>query len=246
VSIERVQPPGWPASVLALTTTREGGFSAPPYDSFNLGLHVGDEPGAVLRNRRHLQEALPQKTRIQWLSQVHGTAVVPAGGEALSQADACFSDRPGRACAILTADCLPVLFCSRDGQRVAAAHAGWRGLAAGVLEATVAAMGRPAEELLAWLGPCIGPGAFVVGAEVRAAFEAGLGAQARNCFVPAPEKEGRFLADLPALARAQLARAGLRAINGSDACTCSDPKRYFSYRRDGNTGRMATLITRLD
>ncbi len=244
--------PDWPAppGVLALSTTRGGGRSSPPRAGLNLGDHVGDDPAAVAANRALLLRALPPGIRIQWLSQVHGVAVVEAGTCAdVPVADACWTGRAGVACAVLTADCLPVLFCSRTGDRVAAAHAGWRGLLNGVLERTVAAMDVDPARLLAWLGPAIGPGAFEVGPEVRAAFLAAADAGARSavagCFSPFGARPGHWLADLYRLARLRLQGAGVTSIYGGQYCTFSDPARFYSFRRDGETGRMATLVMRL-
>jgi YfiH family protein len=234
--------PDWPAppNVVALGTTRQGGVSDAPWDSLNLGDHVGDTAEAVVENRRRLQRALPDAARVQWLHQVHGTGVVVAGQVAAPEADACWSGTPGQACAVLTADCLPVLLTDTDGTVVAAAHAGWRGLCAGVIEATIAALPCAPGALMAWLGPAIGPSAFEVGAEVRAAFLAGA-ASAEACFRPSP-RAGHYFADLGALARQRLAGAGVAAVYGGGCCTFSEPERFFSYRRDGQTGRMATLI----
>ena len=234
--------PDWPAPphVLALGTTREGGVSGGPWRSLNLGDQVGDAAGAVLENRGRLQQALPPDTRVQWLRQVHGTGVALAGRAAQPEADACWSSTPGQACAVLTADCLPVLLTDTDGTVVAAVHAGWRGLCAGVIEAAIAALPCAPGALMAWLGPAIGPTAFEVGAEVRAAFLAGA-ASAAACFRPAP-RAGHYLADLDALARQRLAAAGVPAVYGGGRCTFSAADRFFSYRRDGRTGRMATLI----
>jgi YfiH family protein len=234
--------PDWPAPprVVALGTTRVGGVSGAPWDSLNLGDHVGDAPEAVRENRRRLQQVLPEDTRIQWLRQVHGTAVAVAGRVAEPEADACWSNMPGQACAVLTADCLPVLLTNTGGTVVAAAHAGWRGLCAGVIEATIAALPCAPAELMAWLGPAIGPSVFEVGAEVRAAFLAEA-ASASACFRPA-SRAGHFLADLGGLARLRLAGAGVSGIYGGGRCTFSETDRFFSYRRDGQTGRMATLI----
>lgn len=242
--------PDWPApaGVIALSTTRQGGCSRPPFESFNLAQHVGDDAAAVAANRAMLQARLPPGTAVQWLSQVHGRAVVEAGrGASCPEADAAWSAVPGLACAVLTADCLPVLFCDRGGHRVAAAHAGWRGLLAGVLEATVAAMGADPDQLLAWLGPAIGPAAFEVGNEVRVAFlgEARSGAdfaQVESCFLPGRGAEDRYFADLYTLARLRLQQAGVTAIHGGGYCTYSDPGRFYSYRRDGQTGRMASVV----
>lgn len=240
--------PDWPApqGVLALATTRRGGVSEAPFDALNCGLHVGDDARAVAANRQRLAAVLGPRVTPAWVDQVHGTAVVEADPNvAPARADALFSRERGVACGILTADCLPVLFCSLRGDCVAAAHAGWRGLAAGVLEATVEALRAPPKTLLAWLGPAIGPRAFEVGEEVRRAFlEAAGGSRVptEHCFSPAPGREGHYLADLYALARLRLSRAGVTAVCGGGLCTYSDAKRFFSYRRDGTTGRMASLV----
>lgn len=232
--------PAWPApaNIHALVTTREGGVSRPPYDSFNLGDHVGDDPVAVGQNRALLQGFLPSSPR--WLKQVHGTTVAMADGlDAPIEADAAVSFMPDTVCAVLTADCLPVLFCNADGNRVAAAHAGWRGLAAGVLEASVAAMQSPPREIIAWLGPAIGPRAFEVGGEVREVFVRDL-AETERAFVAG--QADKWLADIYELARLRLARAGVNRVFGGGDCTFTDAKRFYSFRRDGATGRMASLI----
>lgn len=233
--------PDWPAParVRSLQTTRCGGVSLSPYDSLNLGLHVGDDREAVEANRALLGAQLPSEPL--WLEQVHGTRVVEMGaGEASLCADAVVCRQPGRVGAIMTADCLPVLFCNQEGSVVGAAHAGWRGLLAGVLENTLVAMAVPEQTILAWLGPAIGPDVFEVGAEVRAAFlERDAGAL--SCF-KAAEGEGKYFADIYALARRRLQACGIEAIHGGGACTFSDRARYYSYRRDGRTGRMASLI----
>ncbi len=246
----RLIEPGWPApaGVVAFSTTREGGCSAPPYDSLNLADHVGDVETCVRANRDLLQAALPTGTIVQWLTQVHGTAVIEAEGTTHApKGDGTWTSRPGVACAVMTADCLPVLFCAVDGTVVGAAHAGWRGLCAGILEATVHAMGVQPGNVLAWMGPAIGPAAFEVGAEVRQQF---LGACATApekeavaaCFVPSPVTSGHYVADLYHLARARLLRLGVTAVFGGGECTFSDRERFFSYRRDGQTGRMASVI----
>lgn len=231
--------PDWPApaEVRACVTTRSGGVSVAPFDSFNLGDHVGDDPAAVAWNRRYLQQALD--CRPAWLSQVHSSVAIEAEPGTCAQADASWSDRPGEACVALTADCLPVLFCDRSGTRVAAAHAGWRGLAGGVLEATLQALAVPAEELLVWLGPAIGPAAFEVGPEVREAFLA-QHAAATEAFAPS-HNAGRFMADLYQLARIRLAARGVNAVYGGGLCTFADP-RFYSYRRTPHTGRFASLV----
>jgi len=232
--------PDWPAParVRALQTQRGGGCSQAPWDSFNLGDHVGDNPACVATNRVALRARLPADPL--WLKQIHGITVVNAKEcQESTDADAAFSRQPGIVCAVMTADCLPVLFCDRAGTVVAAAHAGWRGLVGGVLESTINEMAVPAGELLAWLGPAIGHSAFEVGDEVRAAFVAD-DPGAVVTFVP--HTPGKWLADIYELARRRLRRAGIEAIYGGDLCTVSEPERFFSYRRDGVTGRMATLI----
>jgi YfiH family protein len=241
--------PDWsaPANVQALCTTRQGGCSAAPYESFNLANHVDDSEGSVATNRVRLIAALPDGVEVSWLSQVHGTAVVEAGrGGHTPEADALWSRNPGVACAVLTADCLPVLLCSVSGDVVAAAHAGWRGLLAGVLEATVGAMNTRPDQVLAWLGPAIGPEVFEVGPEVRKGFLAGASPTGRPaidaCFTPHPDRTGYWFADLYALARARLGALGVTRIYGGGLCTHGDRQRFFSYRRDGQTGRMASLI----
>ncbi|MCX7673760.1 MAG: peptidoglycan editing factor PgeF [Thiobacillaceae bacterium] len=226
-------------------TTRAGGVSRPPYDSLNLALHVGDDPAAVAENRARLRRWLPAEPL--WLNQVHGDRVIEAGQYTAGvEADGCVARAPGQVCVVLTADCLPVLLCDRHGHVVAAAHAGWRGLAAGVLEAAVRAMGLGPARVLAWLGPAIGPAAFEVGEEVRAAFveHDPLAATAFRPALPgtldrAPRK---WLADLYALARLRLQAIGVTRIHGGSGCTHSEAGRFFSYRRDGATGRMAALI----
>ena len=238
--------PDWPAPphVHGLCTTRGGGLSAAPYDSFNLGGHVGDQPGHVTGNRARLREAMD--ARPVFLQQVHGTAVVALDSTTRdgTVADACTATQPGIACTIMVADCLPVLFTNASGSRVAAAHAGWRGLAGGVLAQTLASFdpadGRP----MAWLGPCIGPNAFEVGDEVKAAFESGS-AEAARCFRPTGTP-GKWWADLPALARQRLRAAGVSQIHGNDGsdawCTVRNPLRFFSHRRDRLSGRFAACI----
>tara|TARA_B100001109_G_scaffold255903_1_gene263026 strand:+ start:81667 stop:82410 length:744 start_codon:yes stop_codon:yes gene_type:complete len=230
--------PDWtlPAGVAAFVTTRCGGVSVPPYDSNNLGTHVGDDALSVAENRRRLVSAVAGLDEIQWLDQVHGADVIEAVGDGqVHTADAQFSGRPGLGCAVLTADCLPVLFCNQQGTRVAAAHAGWRGLAAGVLLNTLAVFDDPAD-VRAYLGPAIGPAAFEVGPEVRRAF---AGAP-DECFRKG--KGDRLLADLYGLARWQLGNAGVSQICGGDFCTYTERQRFYSYRRDRLTGRQASLI----
>lgn len=240
--------PEWdaPPRIGALTTTRAGGVSAAPYDDgaggggLNLGSHVGDRMSDVDANRQILRDFLPASPI--WLNQVHGNHVVDAAdATAGAEADAIVATRPGLVCAILTADCLPVLLCDSAGQVVGAAHAGWRGLASGVLENTVAHMRAVgAGELLAWLGPAIGPARFEVGEDVLAAFAA-RDAQAANAFQAIPGHAGKYWADIYALARMRLQSVGVQHIFGGGLCTVSE-RRFYSYRRDGVTGRMASLI----
>ncbi|MGB4074196.1 peptidoglycan editing factor PgeF [Pseudomonas sp.] len=231
--------PQWPAParVKACVTTRSGGVSVVPFDSCNLGDHVGDEPQSVLKNRQRLVSLLGCKPA--WLRQVHGIDVVEAQPGQVLEADASWTVKPGVACTAMTADCLPVLFCDRAGTRVAAAHAGWRGLAGGVLEATLESLALPADQVLVWLGPAIGVQAFEVGAEVREAFVA-QHAQAAEAFKPS-QNPGKFIADIYQLARVRLAARGIDAVYGGDFCTFSDP-RFYSYRRSAQTGRFASLI----
>ncbi|WP_025108802.1 peptidoglycan editing factor PgeF [Pseudomonas sp. H1h] len=231
--------PDWPApaSVKACVTTREGGVSEAPFDSLNLGDHVDDRPEAVAENRRRLTDYF--SIQPAWLQQVHGIAVAHADPGVVATADASWTDTPGVACAAMTADCLPALFCDRAGTRVAAAHAGWRGLAAGVLEATLDTLDVPAAEVLVWLGPAIGPKAFEVGPEVREVFVNQL-AEAASAFVPS-HNAGKFMADIYLLARLRLAARGVTAVYGGGFCTVTDP-RFFSYRRASRTGRFASLI----
>lgn len=232
--------PDWPApeNVRACVTTRAGGVSAEPFDNFNLGDHVGDDPAVVAENRRRLTAGLA--CRPAWLNQVHGVEVARADPSRVVEADASWSSTPGVACTVMTADCLPVLFCDRAGTRVAAAHAGWRGLADGVLEATVEALDVDPGELLVWLGPAIGPQAFEVGPEVREAFVA-QHPQAADAFV-ASQRPGRFMADIYRLARIRLAAKGVDAVYGGGLCTVTDSERFYSYRRSPRTGRLASLV----
>lgn len=236
----------WPApdNVRAFTTLRSGpGVSPAPFDRFNFGLRSGDDPANVLQNRRVLRSDFGLPGEPFWLQQVHGIDAVRIttqhkGGEEPA-ADASVTSSPGVVLAILTADCLPVLFCNDDGTEVAAAHAGWGGLSAGMLEATVRAMTSPAASLMAWLGPAAGPSVYEIGAEVREAFLS-RDADAASVFVAT--RPGHWLVDLFALARQRLASVGVHRVYGGDICTISDPARFYSYRRDGRTGRMASVI----
>ncbi len=234
-----------PAGVHVLSTVRGGtgsGISQAPYAHFNLGDHVGDDPVAVAENRRRLRIEAKLPAEPAWLSQVHGAAVADLDAAGLNgPADAAIARRAGKVCAILTADCLPVVIAADTGESVAAAHAGWRGLAAGVLEATVGALGTPPKRLLAWLGPAIGPEHFEVGAEVR---EALLRNDPAAIAAFRPNTSGRFMADLGMLARRRLETLGVARIYGGGQCTYAQAERYFSHRRDGATGRQATLIWR--
>lgn len=232
--------PDWPAphQVKSLQTTRQGGFSAAPYASLNLGTHVGDTPLIVARNRMALNRLLPSEP--VWLNQVHGVVVADAArASCLPQADACITRQSGAVCVVMTADCLPVLLCDFAGTVVGAVHAGWRGLCDGVIERTVESMGVEPELLMAWLGPAIGPTAFEVGEEVRAAFITHQ-PEAATAFVAGAQ--GKWLADIFQLARLRLGVLGINRIYGGTICTHSDREHFFSYRRDGITGRMGTFI----
>lgn len=235
--------PQWPApqNVRALVTTRAGGVSTGPYASLNLGAYVGDDPAALAENRRRLRTRAQLPDEPVWLRQVHGREVVELNADSAPgiEADGAVTGTIGVVCAVLTADCLPVLFCNRTGSRVGVAHAGWRGLASGVLEACVDALGERPEELRAWLGPAIGPSAFEVGDEVLEAFVA-RHPVAQSAFVPSPS--GRWLADLYLLARLRLAACGVSSVFGGGYCTYSDTQRFYSYRRERTSGRMASLV----
>jgi len=245
------QWPDLPDAFGALATTRRGGVSTGAYDDgqggggLNLGLHTGDDRETVQANRARLQELLPGLPA--WIAQVHGTDVVDVAnvrpGGPVCTGDASISTVPGAVCAILTADCLPVLFADLGGKVAGAAHAGWRGLAGGVLEQTVAAMrAAGAGDITAWLGPAIGPDAFEVGPDVKAAFEAALPGQAADAFRTYPDRPGKYLADIYLLARRTLARAGITRVHGGGRCTATETDWFYSYRRDGVTGRQASLI----
>ncbi len=232
--------PDWPAprNVRALFTTRTGGMSSEPYASLNLGDHVGDEPSAVKQNRALLRSILPGEPR--WLKQVHGTMPVCADDYDCSAGnDAAFSQLPGTVCAVLTADCLPVFLCDAAGSTVGIAHAGWRGLAAGVIERTIAEMGGESSRIMAWLGPAIGPAHFEVGEEVRQAF---IEHDEKSAPAFTARDNGKWSADIFLLAQQRLTEAGVTEVYGGGVCTFSGPARFFSYRRDGSTGRMAGLI----
>jgi polyphenol oxidase len=231
--------PDWPApaNVKAIQTTRDGGYSDAPFDSFNLGSHVQDNGLAVDKNRQLLCECLPSEP--VWLNQVHGVDVIDATkSSCIQDADASFSKNKNVVCVTMTADCLPVLLCNTQGTAVASIHAGWRSLCDGVIEATIKAMGVKPEDLMAWLGPAIGPDAFEVGSEVREAFIA-KHAQAEDAFKSAGDK---WLGNLYLLAKQRLNKQGVIEIYGGGECTYSNSSQYYSFRRDGITGRMATMI----
>lgn len=237
-------PADWPApsDVFAFTSLRgPAGDSRAPFDSFNLGMRCGDEEDIVAENRRMLENALELPSSPRWLRQVHGAGVVVAPGFDEPEADAAVTSTPGMVLAILTADCLPVVFAASDGGEIAAAHAGWRGLSAGVLEKTVAAMQASPDAIQAWLGPAAGPGAYEIGEEVFAAF---VDRDPGAAIAFAPTRPGHWRIDLYALARQRLADVGITRVHGGGLCTISDPGRFFSHRRDQRTGRMATLIWR--
>lgn len=266
VALPHITPdwPGLPANVGALSTVRAGGVSLAPYGDgqgaggLNLGVHVGDDAAHVAQNRARLTAVLPSEPA--WLSQVHGVAVADAAAAAVAvasgvagcvpDADASVATQSGVVCTVMTADCLPVLFCSHDGLVVGAAHAGWRGLVNGVLQATVKDMrARGATEILAWLGPAIGPAAFEVGGDVLQAFRDGARDEAERlalsaAFAPIDGTPGKYLADIYTLARIMLLRDGVRQVAGGEYCTVSDAAQFYSYRRDGVTGRQASLIWR--
>lgn len=231
--------PDWPApaNVKSIQTTRHGGVSVAPYDCFNLGSHVQDNPMAVAKNRQLLSQYLPSEP--VWLNQVHGIDVLDAAkSQCVQNADASFSKTKNVVCVTMTADCLPVLLCNKQGTAVASIHAGWRSLCDGVIEATIKTMGVESQDLMAWLGPAIGPDAFEVGGEVREAFIT-QDAQAEQAFCAFDDK---WLGNLYLIARQRLHRLGVSSIYGGGECTFSQSSQYFSYRRDGHTGRMATLI----
>ena len=238
--IEHCIIPDWPApkQVRTLQTTRLGGVSSTPYDSLNLGDHVGDAPLAVAHNRMLLNTLLPSEP--VWLEQAHGTLVANADhASCLPQADACIARHRAAVCVVMTADCLPVLLCDKQGSVVGAAHAGWKGLAAGVIEATVQAMNVAPQNLMTWLGPAISQDAFEVGDEVRAAF---IAAQPQAAVAFIPGQQGKWRADIYALARLRLNALGITQIYGGDHCTYREREKFFSHRRDGVTGRMGTFI----
>jgi YfiH family protein len=234
--------PDWPSpdTIKALSTTRQGGFSLPPYNGFNLGIHVGDELDTVLKNRDYLVDIaqLPESPR--WLNQIHGTRVIKSNAWQLNiDADAIVSKQKNHICTIMTADCLPLLMCNKKGDTVAAIHAGWRGLAAGIIEKTIAELHCAPQEILVWLGPAIGPNQFEVGFDVYQTFTQ-HSAKANQAFQQTDSTH--YLADIYLLARQRLTALGINAIFGGDLCTASHKQHFFSYRRDDITGRMASVI----
>lgn len=234
--------PDWPApaNIHAATTLRTGGVSSGAYASLNMALHVGDNPDQVQQNRQILKTMLGLPAEPVWLEQIHSDRVVrPVNNRSLEPADAGYTDEAGVVLAVMTADCLPLLVCSADGGQVAAIHAGWRGLLAGIIGNTVGLFGH--KELMVWLGPAIGPDCFEVGAEVRDAFLQ-KSPQSVNAFIPG--KNGKWLANIYQLARNELAALGITCVYGGNFCTVSDHRRFYSYRRKNITGRMATLIWR--
>ena len=242
-SIDWLRPDIGARGVQVISTTRAGGASTGRFAGFNLGGHVGDSDEAVRANRQILHAQLPSVTTITWLNQVHGTRVIHAPSQYAKgvEADAVWSDESGIACAVMTADCLPVVLADVDGQCVAAAHCGWRGLASGILKHTIEGMPVDPSRLVAWLGPAIGPSAFEVGGDVLAAFYL---AEDDLAVHPIPETDSKYFLDLNILAGRQLLALGLdpSQVSGGDTCTYSHPQRFYSYRRDGETGRMVTLI----
>ena len=236
-STPRLLIPEWPApaNVQAAVTTRIGGQCRPPFAAFNVAQHVGDVAATVARNRQMLRDALALPVEPCWLEQVHGRETVAAESGAGAAADASYTRTTGVACTVMVADCLPLLICDSTGSQVAAAHAGWKGLAGGVIESILVTFPDPSD-VMVWLGPAIGPCHYEVGAEVKAAFEDGVAG-----FAPSARR-GHWMMDLYALARSRLARAGVKQVFGGDLCTYCDEERFYSYRRDGQTGRIAALI----
>lgn len=243
--------PDWPApvNIVALTTTRMGEGRAGPYSSFNIAGHVGDDKQMVSTNRLRLLQACDGLEHIQWLNQIHSTTLIEAGLSIAPDADGSFTAATGVACAVMTADCLPLLFCDANGYQVAATHAGWRGLAAGIIETTVAGFDASADDLMVWLGPAISQSHFEVGDDVRRVFVAAAAASSKpiqdevsRAFLPISQRSGFYLADLYQLARIRLQALGITKVYGGDWCSYTDAERFFSYRRDGVCGRMVSLI----
>lgn len=233
--------PDWsaPSRVRAVSTSRQGGVSAAPWDSFNLADHVGDAYSAVTENRRRLVDTLQLPASPNWLKQVHGASVAIERWSPGCAGDAAYTQQAGVVCAVLTADCLPLLMCDQAGTQIAVVHAGWRGLVAGVIEATLTRFSGDRADIMVWLGPAIGPAAFEVGEDVYKAFTT---TDSHACRAFEPCGSGHWLANLYELARLRLRAVGVTQICGGELCTLSDPHRFFSYRRDGETGRMVSLI----
>ncbi len=238
--IETIQP-NWqaPSAIHACCTTRRGGISLAPFDAFNLGLHVGDRDPHVIENRRLLREALALPSEPCWINQTHGVHAVTLEQDSNRDADAAITREPGKIAVVMTADCLPILVCNRAGSEVAAIHAGWRGLQAGVIEATIAALRSPAQDLIAWIGPGISQACFEVGDEVHGAFIDSV-ANAQSCF--SANRPGHWLCDLAGLAESVLRTAGIDQVARAPYCSYGDADLFYSYRREAVTGRMASLI----
>lgn len=242
--------PNWnaPKNIKAIMTSRQGGFSQAPFDSMNLGGHVDDDLATVIKNRASLKQRLQLPSEPLWLTQVHGVTIANADTDtdadqqysANVEADACVAYKIGSVCAVMTADCLPVLFCNQQGTAIAAAHAGWRGLHAGILEHSAKSLNCPPEEVMAWFGVAISAAHFEVGSEVREAFIS-VQAEAHCAFVPSINK-GKWLADIYLLARLRLEAIGVKNISGGEYCSYADSQRFYSYRREPKTGRMVSLI----
>lgn len=236
--------PNWPAppTIKAYSTLRQGGASLPPYESFNLGMHVGDNKNFVKMNRTLLMDKAHLPQYPLFLNQIHSTQVISLPCEQTTpNADGVYTNHPEQVCLVMTADCLPVLFCNEDGTEVAAAHAGWRGLCEGILEKTLSHFKSPPEKILTWLGPAIGPTAFQVGEEVKSAFMQ-HSPFSKNAFIPDPNTSNKYLANLYMLATQRLNQYGVTQISGGEYCTFTEKEKFFSYRRDGITGRMASFI----
>lgn len=246
MAIERLDWPA-PKNIVAGFTTRSEGVSSSPFESFNLAMHVGDNAEHVLQNRTQLDQALPSEKSWQWLEQVHGVDVVEASRcDEVLVADASFSNQKNKVCVVMTADCLPILLCDKKGSEVAAIHAGWRSLCYGVIENAVAKFTTNKGDILAYLGPAIGPDAFEVGEDVKAAFFSQNCGQESLAAFKASDVEGKYLADLYQLARLRLQSVGVTAIYGGGLCTYNDKNRFYSFRRDNVTGRMASFIYRTE
>lgn len=244
----QVITPDWPApdNIVALTTTRICGVSLAPFDGFNVAAHVNDNAASVEANRQALLNYCEGLQKVQWLNQIHSANVVTAGAESCPDADASITTEPALACAVMTADCLPLIVCDKHGHQVAAAHAGWRGLASGVIDNTVAQFSASESELMVWLGPAISQANFEVGEEILqqflAAFETKDQDKVHQAFQPNIHREGHYFADLYQLARIRFNALGITNIYGGNFCSFDDSQRFYSYRRDGQTGRMVTLI----